>query len=328
MSYFYFFKKDKKCKWMENEITNLYPKILHDPVDINDINKTGGLKLINGFTGKIKFFVILDWVYGKNRGTNLEWLNESGCNYVKSIKDLPQNSGIYITGYDSNICEIENAKISGIPIIDHACPWVRYLKKQILSVKNDEQAVLLIDKGHMVYNCYKDIFPDNIIIISPDNYKEEIRNNYKNKPLKLMSYAVYRIKEVERIIDYINEYFPHKKNNLTGYKKTICCWIKQGLLEEIEEKVKEQKLDTILMICSSTGDRSTMSVMNEINESGAKCIPVKNIEDVPEYYAHDSRIGVLVAPIPLSKNILKIIDLIKENIKISESKCQNSLKIR
>jgi 4-hydroxy-3-methylbut-2-enyl diphosphate reductase IspH len=318
MSYFYFFKNDGECKWMEKEINQLYPLILHEPVSSDDIRNISGLKLLNDYNGKIKFYLILDWVYGKTRGANLEWLDEVGINYVKSIKELPENSGIYITGYDSNIEEVDNAVRNNIPIIDHACPWVRNIKNQLIEANQQSyQIVMLIDKEHMVYNCYKSLFPDDIIVVNPENYVDEISRNYNNKPVYFISYSVFRIKESERISEYIRLNYNHAENKLDGYLKTACCWVKQGLLEEISEIVKKHKINMIWVICSSTGDRSTISVLNEINESGIDYMPIKNIEDIPSEIDQGKRIGVLVAPIPVSKKIKNIVNIIKEKYKMA-----------
>jgi hypothetical protein len=153
MVYFYYFQNDHNCKWLMKEVRQEYPKYIFDPIEYEG--------------KKVKFYVILDWVFRKNRGANMEWIKELGGNFVQSFKDLPEGAGIYITGYDSDIHELKQAEKRGIPIIDRACPWVRQFKKQIQDInRQTEQAVIMIDKGHMVYDCYKVASPYRLYCIS------------------------------------------------------------------------------------------------------------------------------------------------------------------
>ncbi|MCK4797919.1 MAG: hypothetical protein KAT05_11075 [Spirochaetes bacterium] len=299
MSYFYFFKNDGKCKWMINEIEKYYPKYLRDPID---------------FKGKkVKFYTILKWVFRNNKGANLKWAEESGLNYVNTIDELPEGAGIYTTGYDADLVELEEARKKGIPIIEHPCPWVREIRRQLQEMNTDtHQCIFMVDRDHMIYECYHTIFPEDIIIIQNNNYKEEIRKHKNKKPIHLIIYSVFRKKEVKRVINFIRTDYPHPDNKLDGYKKTLCMWIRQGLLEEIEEAVKEKKLDEVWVVCSSERDRSTTSIISEIRETGAKPIVIKKLEDIPEKIDDNLRVGVLLAPIPLSKGIGNIINIIKE----------------
>lgn len=319
MSKIYFFKNDKECKWMLNEIKNNYPKYLHNSISYDEIDKKHKKK-IKPYIGKKKFYAILDWVQKKKdkslnsevlKGVNPKWVNEIGGNVVQSFKDLPENAGIYITGYDSNLIEIEKAKKKNITIIDNACPWVRRIKDQILDVNtNTHQCAILIDKDHVVYECYKSILPKNTIILSVENYKDEIDNNFIGKPIYLIVYSVFRKKESERIKKYILKKCPGKKHILDGYKKTLCCWTNQGILEEIEESIKIEKLDEIWVICSSENDRSTKSILNEIIENGVEPVILKKEKDIP-VKINNKKIGVLLAPVPVSSEIKNIINKIK-----------------
>lgn len=299
MAQFYLFENDGECNWMQNEIEEYYPKYLKEPID---------------FQGrKVKFYGILEWVFGKKRGVNIEWLNEMNLNYVNSIDDLPVGAGIFTTGYDADLVELEEARKKGIPIIEHPCPWIKQLRKQLQNVNHEShQCVFMIDTDHMVHDCYKSIFPDDLIIIQPDNYIEKIKNNKNEKPLQFLTYATFREKDAVRVIEYINKYYPHKENILDGYKKTLCMWTKQGLLEEIESSIKRKQLDEIWVVCSSEVDRSTMSIINEIRENGSKPVIIKTEQDIPQSIKEDSTIGVLLAPIPLSTKGRNIINIIKE----------------
>ena len=296
---FFFFKKDGECKWMTKQTEKVYPKQLREPIKFN--NK------------EVQFYLILDWIKRKNKGANMEWLNEIEVNYVQSVEDLPEGAGIYITGYDADLQELAKAKAKGIPILENPCPWIKKLREELFRVNTEtHQLVLMIIKGHMVYDCYQSAFPDDIIVVEPETYEEEISKLKNDKPIHFLVYAAFRQKDALQVIDYINENYPHPENNLDTYKKTICMWTKQGVFEEIQETVKEKKLDEIWIICSSEGDTSTRSLVREVRESGTKPYLVKSEEDIPQTVDPKLNIGVLYAGIPLSNIMKTFATIIKE----------------
>ncbi len=299
MEYFYFFEKDGQCSWVQKEFKEQIPKYLHQAIDYNG--------------KKTKFYLILKWIKNDTRGANLKALDEMGLNYVETVEQLPEGAGIYVTGYDADVVELEKAREKGIPIIERPCPWVRQLRTQLTEANPDShQCVIMIDNDHMVYDCYKSLFPKDTIIIQPGDYEEEIRKHKNKKPINFMVYATFRKKDAERVVDYINDNFHHPDNILDGYRKTLCNWSRQGLLEEINAEVPGQKLGEVWVICSSEGDRSTISILKEIKESGANPLIIKDIKDVPEKVDDNSRIGVLFAPIPLSTKVKSIKNTIRE----------------
>ncbi|MEJ2663012.1 MAG: hypothetical protein P8107_03065 [Spirochaetia bacterium] len=300
MAYFYFFRHDTNCNWLMKEVKEVYPQYLFDPVEYRG--------------RRVKFYVILDWVFRVNRGANMDWIKEFGGNYVRSFEELPQGAGIFITGYDSDVRELQQARERGIPIIDRACPWVRQFRKQLESMNTQtEQAAIMIDKGHMVYDCYKSIFPPDSIFILPSNYKEEIpAQKDPAKSLRLIVYTVFRKKDAENAERFIREHYPHPDNNLEGYKKSLCVWTKQGLVEEMEEEIPRYNLEQIWIICSSEVDRSTKSLINEAREHGCEARIIKHRDDIPASVAADARVGVLMAPIPMPKKAVEIKEIIKQ----------------
>jgi 4-hydroxy-3-methylbut-2-enyl diphosphate reductase IspH len=290
---------DGQCKWTEKELAEQIPKYLNDPVDFNG--------------NKVKFYLILKWIKNNKRGTNMNALKEIGVNYVESIEQLPEEAGIYVTGYDADIEELEKAKKSGIPIIERPCPWVRQLRDQIMDVNADtHQCIIMIDTDHMVYDCYKSAMPEDTIVVDPNNYKTKISEKKNKKPINLLVYATFRKQDAERVIDYIKSNYDHQDNILHSYQKTLCCWTKQGLLEEVEIEVRNQNLEQIWVICSSEHDRSTISILSQIKEAGAKPVIIKEINDIPDKIDGNLRIGVLFAPIPLSTNAKNIKNKIRE----------------
>ena len=299
MSYFYFFKKDGECKWMRDQSTNVYPKYIRDPIEYNG--------------EYIKFYGILNWIYRHNKGVNLDWVNNLSFNYVNTINDLPEGAGVYITGYDADLDDVKTLKKRGVPIIENPCPWIKQLRNQLLEVNTKtHQIILMIIKGHMVYDCYKSAFPDDIIIIEPENFIEEINKNKNKKPIHLLVYAAFREKDAKNVIDFINKNYYHPDNNLDGYKKTICMWSKQGLFEEIKMKVKEYNLDEIWIICSNKGDTSTKSIIRETIENEAIPIIIIKEEDIPKKIDPNLRAGVLLAGVPLSEKVRNFKNFINE----------------
>lgn len=299
MSNFYFFKSEPMCSWLLNEIIESYPKYLREPIDYNG--------------KKIKFYAILNWVSGSGRGIKPKWAVERNLNIVNTIYDLPEGAGIYTTGYDANLEELEIAYNKGIPIIERPCISMRDLRDKLLNLNpKTHQLIFMIDEGHIIHECYKSKLPDDVIIVQEFNFEEILIKHKIKKPIYLLVYPAFRVKDALRLIKFINENYPHPDNYLNSYITTRCLWSKQGLLEEIEEKVKTEKLDEIWIICSSEIDRSAQSVINEVKESGAKYLIIKNEKDIPKSVESGKNIGVLRTPIPLTKSVEGIILKIKE----------------
>jgi 4-hydroxy-3-methylbut-2-enyl diphosphate reductase IspH len=300
MPYFRFFKKDENCRWLRKEILEHYPEYLYGPVD---------------HEGKpVRFHVILDWVMRENRGANAQWVKEIGGNVVQSAKDVPAGDGVFITGYDCDIEERRDLENRGVPIVDRACPWVKEFRDQLLALDpSTHQAVVMIDEGHMVYQCYRSIIPADAILVQPEDFRERIERLHDGRrALKLIVYTVYRPKDAERVILYIEENRANGANDLRGYEKTLCVWTKQGLFEEMAALIPAERLGEVWIICSSDADRSTRSIINEVADQGAVPRVIREESEIPGSPADDARIGVLMAPIPMPKKALAIKETIRK----------------
>jgi hypothetical protein len=241
MPYFRFFKKDENCRWLRKEILEHYPEYLYGPVD---------------HEGKpVRFHVILDWVMRENRGANAQWVKEIGGNVVQSAKDVPAGDGVFITGYDCDIEERRDLENRGVPIVDRACPWVKEFRDQLLALDpSTHQAVVMIDEGHMVYQCYRSIIPADAILVQPEDFRERIERLHDGKrALTLIVYTVYRPKDAERVILYIEENRANGANDLRGYEKTLCVWTKQGLFEEMAALIPAERLGEVSARATRTG---------------------------------------------------------------------------
>lgn len=289
-----FFEKDKDCRWIDKEIKEVFPQFLMGETE---------------FEGqRVTFYMILEWLQRKGRGANPKMLDEIGVNYVSTVDDLPEGAGVFVTGYDADYDQLVALKQLDVPVIDRPCPWVRKLRDQILAFDNQlHQMVLVIDESHMVYDCFRTLLPEDCIVVQPGNAQERIAAQKSSRPLKLLSYTVFRKKDVVAIADFIATAYPSQEHELAGYKKTLCLWTKQGLFEEIEQKCRDHRLDEVWIICSSPGDRSTQSLITQVEECGAVPVTIQSLGQIP---ARDpgKRIGVLFAPIPKNKELLSIKD--------------------
>jgi 4-hydroxy-3-methylbut-2-enyl diphosphate reductase IspH len=300
MPYFRFFEKDENCRWLRKEILEHYPKYLYGPVDHEGRS--------------VRFHVILDWVMRENRGANAQWVKEIGGNVVQSARDLPEGDGVFITGYDCDIQERRDLERRGVPIVDRACPWVKEFRDQLLALDSStHQAVVMIDEGHMVYQCYRSIIPRDAILVQPEDYRERIdRERDPGRALRLIVYTVYRRKDAENVIAHIREFHGHPLNILDGYEKTLCVWTKQGLFEEMAAVIPAERLTEVWIICSSDADRSTRSIINEVADRGALPRVIREESEIPDSPPDDARIGVLMAPIPMPKKALAIKETIRK----------------
>ncbi|CAG23395.1 hypothetical protein [Photobacterium profundum] len=287
-----FFEKDQDCRWISKEISDVFPLYLYDETE---------------FEGKaVTFYIILEWLQRKNRGANPKMLEELGVNVVPTVADLPEGAGVFVTGYDADYAELQQLKADGVPVIDRPCPWVRKLRDQILSFDNESyQMVLVIDENHMVYDCFKNLIPSDAIIVQPQNFKERICHLKLSRPLSLLSYTVFRRTDIEAMAEFILQEYPNQEHHLHNYKKTLCLWTKQGLFEEVEDKCQSHRLDEVWIICSNRGDRSTQSLIQQVEDSQAIPVIIEKVADIPSRN-DKKKIGVLFAPIPKSTALLEI----------------------
>lgn len=287
MGYFYYFKNDGRCKFIKKILSEHPDKYLRKSV-IRDNNG-------------IDYYINLEWSGSKDAGISSDYLDQNNLRYIHTLNDLPEGAGIYISTYDGDLIKIEELKKNNIPFVYKGiCPWAVAYKKQLLKVPDYYQCVLLIDETHLLLKNYLSIIPDKSIIVSDKNYEKNIKEQYLNKPLYFIPYATFRKKDFERIVDYITINFPDQNNIFIN--KTLCGWVThQGLFEEIHDKLEAGQLDEIWIICSDDKNRSARSLINEIREYRINTIPISAIDDIPQKIDKNKKIGILVAPVPFSK---------------------------
>ena len=266
------------------------------------------------YNGKeVKFYVILHWLHRNNHGANIGFLKEYNINYVNTIDDLPPGAGAFSVGYDVDLEDLKKIREKNIPFIENSCPRIKKLREQLLSGNPDtHQFVFMILEYHLVYDCFKSAFPEDIIIIDAGNYQEELKKHRNIKPVHLFVYGVFRPNEVQAVIDFINIHYGNPKNILNSYDETRCCWTKQGLLEEIQTAVEAEDLDEVWVICSNELDTSTQGIIKEVHENGAKAVIIQSETDIPTDISTNSRIGVLVAPMPVASRINGLVGVIRD----------------
>ncbi len=254
---------------------------------------------------EVRFYAILDWIGGKDAHASPELLRALGLNFVRSVEDLPEGAGAYISGYDADVAEVAELRRRGVPIVDHACPWIRRLREQIQATPPTHQAVVMLDDGadgrepHVVYRCYRTIFPPGTIFIDAESFAAKLAAGRDGRPLRLMVYATFRPAEAERVVEHVRREYPHPDHQLGLHGETLCYWTKkQGLLAEIVRVVPERRLDEVWILCLKTGDRSTMSIVSQVAEAGARPRLITAVGDIPEELPADVRVGVLVTPMP------------------------------
>ena len=299
MNNFYFFERGGICETMTAFLQNkTYEKYLREPIDYKG--------------KKTKFYLVLNWIHRNNHGANIEFIKQLDMNYIESLNDLPEGGGVYAVGYDVDLEDLNRIKKENIPFIEDSCPRIRLLRDQLLSVNpKTHQVVFMIYDYHLVYSCYESAFPEDIIIINPENYLSQFALKRNNKPIHLLVYGVFRPKEVQQVISHIKDAYNNADNILDSYNATRCCWTKQGLLEEIDAAIAKEKLNEVWVVCSNEEDTSTRGIAKEILENGASVHYIKSNVDIPESVDAGKKYGVIVAPIPLSEKIMNCVDEIK-----------------
>ncbi len=296
MAHFYFFENDKRCNFVNKILQSQFYKYISD----NE----------SSVGSDVRYYINLEWNNVNGKGIDVSFLDKNKIRYVKSIGELPQGAGLYISAYDADQEEISKVKAMGIPLIEKVCPWILALKKQILKVSHTHQCIIMLDREHMVFNNYRSIFPENTIILNEENYKSQLKKVKEGLPVHFIVYSTFRHKDASEVIQYIEENY-YSKDNIY-WTKGICGWVsKSGIFEEIKNSIVNRSLDEVWIICSNENNRSVKSLIKEVRDNGAKARIIKDTDDVPLKLDKRLKIGVLIAPIPFSREN-SIIKKIKE----------------
>ncbi len=294
MPFFYFFQNDGRCGFIKKQFEEDYWEYLKKDKKYHNT----------------EYYLNLEWNSRGGKGVETGWFDRYNYRYIRNISELPAGAGILVSGYDGSLEEIEAAKEKGTPVLEKICPWIAMLKNEIKKVRPGYQCLMLLDEGHMIFYNYSSIFPVNTVFLTIENYKEKLRFFDGGKPVHLLVYSSFRLKDAETIVKYISTCFPHKENIF--WLKGICGWVLgSGIFEEIAQAVRGKNLSEIWVICSGENNRSVKSLVYEIEENGARPVIIKDAGDIPDKKEGSGNIGILRAPIPYSKED-EILRAIKE----------------
>lgn len=294
---FYYFKRDGRCKWAKGQIMQI-PFIL--------------IKM--GLKSKTPHYIILNWNSLEGKGIQKEYLKKMKLPYVDTIKDLPENSGVFVSAYDGDPVEIERLREKGVPVHEQVCPWIRKLREIFMNPKGNYQYVFMCEDDHMVAVNYRNVFPTGTILVNRDNYVERMKKTDGNKPIYFVVYAAFRVKDAQKVIEYIKQNYNHPENIYCT--ETICGWAggKDNIFTEIGEIRENGKVNEVWLINSEEKNTSVQSIIRELDEVGLKYRLIKTIEDVKDICNEELKnktIGVLKAPNPYFRE-KEIINYIKQ----------------
>lgn len=286
-----YLKNDGRCKWLESQVLN---KIFPDAVNCSR-DPNGPKKLM-----------ILDWISNDNGkvGVDLKWFKRLGVPAVASYHDLPPGNDYILinTGYDSIVHEEKLLLERGVQIIDKPCPYVRKIRKLFEEIDSRYQYVLLCEPNHIIIKNYQSLFPEDMILIQMQNYKERILSQSNGKPVKFISYVTFLKKHSGEIFDFINSVFPGLEHVMVD---TQCMWAdgKKSPIHEIanlpNEKLNGVKYACLIATPGST-NKSLMSLHETIVSRGLEVVNISSLKGFINFKrGHEQEKVLLVkSPIP------------------------------
>ena len=284
-------KNDGRCRWLENRVLKgIFPELIR-----NSMNPDAK-----------KIFVILSWISNDNGkvGVDLKWFNSLGIPAVTSYTDLPEGSDYTVlnTGYDSNVHEEKVLKDRGVKILDLPCPYIRKVRTIFENADPTYQYILLCEPNHIIMRNFASLYPDDLIVVQMNNYRERILKQETGRPLKLVPYVTFLPAHVEKIYKFLNTHFSDRPNEKVA---SFCMWIKSPVSPIIEiEKLDAKSLTGITNALLITTPGSTnKSLVSMIETISAKGLQVKIISSLWQFlrfkaFSNDKRILLVRSPIP------------------------------
>lgn len=284
-------KNDGRCKWLEKKVLNgAFQEVLKATMDPSAKN----------------IYVITDWISNDSGkvGVDLKWLKGLGIPAVGSYKDLPDGNDYLVlnTGYDSIVHEEKILADKGIEIIDLPCPYIRNIRKIFEEYDSKYQYVLLCEPNHIIMKNYISLFPQDLILIQMNNFKERILGEEKGKPFRLIPYVTFLPSHVETVFEFINKNFPDRSNDKIN---TCCMWVKSpsSPITEIDKLDQNdlKDIDTALLITTSgSTNKSLVSMIETITNKGLNVETISSLGDYRRYERmhNKSKILLVRSPIP------------------------------
>ncbi len=284
-----FLENDGRCKWF-NKI------FLEELIPMMQEAKKNGDK---------KICIIKDWISndGGRVGLDLKWLDSLNIEVVETYKDtLNSDYAVVNSGYDSIVNEEHILRENGIQIIDKPCPFVRKLRTCLETAESNYQYILLCEKNHIVIKNFKSIFPEDMILVQMENYKERIMEQQNGKPLCLLPYVTFLPSQVQEILSFVNEKFSERDNK---FLNTSCMWVASKFSPIIEinslpnEELKDIK-DAIIITTPGSVNKSLISLSITCQNRGLNVVVISSLEDYINYEKEHENDSILLvrSPIP------------------------------
>lgn len=286
-------EKDGRCLWLENKV-------------LNDILPKAIKSAANPFAKKL--YLIIDWIsndYGKV-GVDLKWLRGLGVPTVRNISELPHSKNIKVvnTGYDSIYNEEKLLSKKGYNILDKPCPYIRRIRDIFESNDDQFQYVLLCEPNHIIIKNFATLFPDDLIVLQMENYKEILEKNANSKPKRLVPYVTFLRSDVSEIMSYINNNFPETENDLI---ETSCLWIKSKAspiieIEKLSKLVLKSISDAVLITTANSTNKSLISLEKSLQKKGLRVVQISSLWSFLNYKIKHENKRVLVVRSPIPNN--------------------------
>lgn len=281
---------DGRCRWLDAKVLRgIFPQMKQDA-------KGPGPKK----------YLIVDWVSsdGGKVGMDLDWMRAQGIPAVQGIADLPDDEEFAVvnTGYDSIVNEEAELRSRGVEIIDLPCPYVRRLRRIFEAADPNVQYLFLCEPNHVVIKNYASIFPDEMILIQKETYRERIRAGQNEKPMVLVPYVTFLPRTIREIADFINAEYPRRSLRV---EKTQCMWVDSRVspIREIREMDLGQlspERNALLITTPGSVNKSLLSLMETMETAGLTVHPVSSLDEFSELAERFARQRVLLvrSPIP------------------------------
>lgn len=289
-------EKDGRCKWLEKKVLKkLLPQALMSALNKNE--KT--------------MYIIEEWVSNDQGkvGVDTKWLHKLGVPVASSYKDVPADAIVVNTGYDSIVHEEKILVDKNIEILDEPCPYIRKIRRIFEVANPDYQYVLLCEPNHIIIKNFRELYPDDMILVQMGNYKDRLLTQENKKPLYLIPYVTFLPKHVRVIFDFIQEQFPDRENKLA---ETCCMWIASPSSPIIEiQNLSEERLsgikDALLITSSGSANKSLISLIETLEDRDLNVVLISAFSQYKEYEKKHQDSKVLLVRSPIPNNAEKII---------------------
>lgn len=301
-----FLENDGRCKWLNKAFLQQLVPLMQKSKQEN---------------GEKKIVMIEDWISNDNGkvGLDLDWLDSLNITVVKSYTDITDDSYTVVnSGYDSIVDEEILLRQQGVEIIDKPCPFVRKLRNVFDNPNKELQYIFLCEPNHIVMKNFRSIFPDDMILVQMENYKECIANLQNGKPLCLVPYVTFLPKQVQEIYDHIQNTYPNAKNE---FIKASCMWVASQFSPVVEiNNFTEEDLDGItdalLITTPGSVNKSLLSLKMTLEDKGLNVFIISSLDDYVSYENNHQHSKILLVRSPIPNNVESpIMDYIKASSK-------------